>query len=199
MISANLLPATYRRQIARQDRAARWSVFIAAYAVALVIVWLSSRQYVAGGRSALERRVGAIDAEIAGINSGITGLKEKAIRVQASLTTARSIADHPDWSVLLSLIASLKSADIEIDRVALGPRTAEGKPGSAKSTKGVWVRLSGLAKDHQAIAHFALRLEGAHLFDRVALEDARKSAVGPEGLVGFEIEAQIDEQTGASK
>lgn len=199
MISANLLPATYRRHLARQDRTARWAAFIAVYTVALVILWLGSRQYVAGGRSGLERRVGAIDAEIAGINSGITGLKEKSIRVQASLATARSIADHPDWSVLLSLVASLKSSDIEVDRIALGPRAVETKPGSAKGTKGVWVRLSGFAKDHQAIAHFALRLEGAHLFDRVALEDARKSAAEPEGLVGFEIEAQIDEQTGASK
>ncbi|MBX3390021.1 MAG: PilN domain-containing protein [Phycisphaeraceae bacterium] len=199
MISANLLPASHRRHLSRQDRTARWSIVIAVYAVVLAVLWLGSRQYVAGGRFGLERRVAAIDAEVAGINSGIAGLKEKAVRVQASLSTARSIADHPDWSVLLSLIASLKSADIEVDRVALGPRTAEAKPGGAKSVKGVWVRLSGFAKDHQAIAHFALRLEGAHLFDRVALEDARKNAAEPEGLVGFEIEAQIDEPAGGSK
>lgn len=173
------------------------------YTLLLACLWVASRQYVTGGRAGLERRVASIQAEKAGVESAIAGLREKSASVQASLTTARSIADHPDWSVLLSLIATIRGDDIEIDRVALGPRKVDAKPDSksapAKTTKGVWVRVSGLGKDHQAIARFALRLEGAGLFERVALADARKSTAEPEGLVGFEIEAQIDEPSGGAK
>ncbi|MGH7243439.1 MAG: PilN domain-containing protein [Phycisphaerales bacterium] len=199
MVIANLLPSPRRHLLAKQDRTAKWTIVIALYAVALACLWLGSRQYVAGGRSSLDRRVAAIEAEKSGVESAISGLREKAARVQSSLATARSIADHPDWSVLLSLIATLRGNDIEIDRIALGPRKAEGKPVPGKSTKGVWVRVGGLGKDHQAIAQFALRLEGASIFERVGLSDARKSGSEPEGLVGFEIEAQIDEPSGAAK
>ncbi|MBL8876495.1 MAG: PilN domain-containing protein [Phycisphaerae bacterium] len=203
MVAANLLPAQRRRIFARQDRAAKWTVVVAIYTVLLSCLWIASRQYVAGGRAALERRVASIQTEKAGVESAITGLREKSAGVQASLATARSIADHPDWSVLLSLIATIRGNDIEIDRIALGPRKVDAKPEPkstpAKTTKGVWVRVSGLGKDHQAIAQFALRLEGAGLFERVALADARKSTAEPEGLVGFEIEAQIEESPGSSR
>lgn len=200
MVIANLLPQPRRRLLARQDRTARWVLFVAVYSFALAALWLGSRQYVAGGRSGLERRVTGVESERAGVESAISGLREKSTRVQASLATARSIADHPDWSVLLSLIATIRGGDIEVDRIALGPRKAvAAKPAPTKATKGVWVRVSGLGKDHQAIAQFALRLEGTGIFERVALSDARKSAGELEGLVGFEIEAQIDEPAGAAK
>jgi hypothetical protein len=199
VVTSNLLPLPRRRLLARQDRTAKWAIVIAFYTLILACLWLGSRQYVAGGRSGLERRVAAIETEKAGVESAIAGLREKATRVQASLATARSIADHPDWSVLLSLIANIRGTEIEVDRIALGPRKAEAKPVAGKAAKGVWVRVSGLGKDHQAIAHFALRLEGAGIFERVALSDASKDASEPEGLVGFEIEAHIDETTGASK
>jgi len=199
MVISNLLPVSRRRLLARQDRTAKWTIAVALYTFALACLWLGSRQYVAGGRSGLERRVAAIEAEKAGVESAISGLREKSSRLQASLATARSIADHPDWSVLLSLIATIRGSDIEVDRIALGPRKAEAKPVAGKPVKGDWVRVSGLGKDHQAIAQFALRLEGAGIFERVALSDARKSGSEPEGLVGFEIEAQIDETPGAAK
>lgn len=199
MVVSNLLPIPRRRLLARQDRTAKWTIVVALYSVALGCLWLGSRQYVAGGRSGLERRVAAIETEKAGVESAIAGLREKSTRVQASLATARSIADHPDWSVLLSLIANIRGRDIEVDRIALGPRKVEAKPVAGKAAKGVWVRVSGLGKDHQAIAQFALRLEGAGIFERVALSDASKNASEPEGLVGFEIEAQIDESVGAPK
>lgn len=199
MVVSNLLPLPRRRLLARQDRTAKWAIAVAVYTIGLGCLWLGSRQYVAGGRSGLERRVASIQTEKAGVESAITGLREKSSRVQASLATARSIADHPDWSVLLSLIATIRGSDIEVDRIALGPKKIEAKPVAGKSAKGVWVRVSGLGKDHQAIAQFALRLEGAGLFERVALSDARKNASEPEGLVGFEIEAQIDESPGAAK
>ncbi|MBX3380362.1 MAG: PilN domain-containing protein [Phycisphaeraceae bacterium] len=199
MVTANLLPKSRRRLLIRQDRTARWAVAIAIYAACLACLWIGSRSYIASGRSGLERRVAASAAEKAGVESAISGLREKSARVQSALSTARSIAGHPDWSVLLSLIANLRGADIEVERIALGPKKAEGKPAAGKTTKGVWVRVTGLGKDHQAIAQFALRLEGAGLFDRVALSDATKSASEPGGLVGFEIEAQIDESSGAAR
>ncbi|MBS0187711.1 MAG: PilN domain-containing protein [Planctomycetes bacterium] len=201
MVTANLLPRARREALARRDRAVLWSWVVVVYTGLLVFLFLASRQYVAHGRSTLERRAAAIESEVAGLQSTLTGLREKSGKTQSLLATARSIADHPDWSVLLSLVASIRGNDIEVERVALGPRKApETKPGTpAKQPKGVWVRLSGLAKDHQAIAQFALRLEGAGLFDRVSLADARKSGSEPEGFVGFEIEAQIDEQQGGAK
>lgn len=199
MISANLLPMPRQRLLARQDRARRWAVAIAIYAGFLACLWIGSRSYVAQEQSGLERRVRASEAEKAGVESALSVLRQKTAKVQASLTTARSIAGHPDWSVLLSLVANLRGAEIEIERIALGPRKSDGKPVPGKSSKGIWVRVSGLGKDHQAVAQFALRLEGSGLFDRVGLSDASKSASEPGGFVGFEIEAQIDEPAGASK
>lgn len=201
MVNANLLPMSRRRALVREDRAARWAIAVAVYGALLTCLWFGSRSYIVGGRSGLERRVVAAAAEKAGVESAISGLREKSAKVQAALATARSIAGHPDWSVLLSLIANLRGEEIEVERIALGPRKPEGKPTPGKTTRagGVWVRVTGLGKDHQAIAQFALRLEGAGLFDRVGLADASKSSAEPGGYVGFEIEAQIDEPSGAAK
>ncbi len=199
MVSANLVPVARRRVLAREDRAANWSLVVVGYAALLGVLWCGSLRMLSGEASGLDRRLATLGAECANLESSVRALRERIARTQASLATARSIADHPDWSVLLNLIASLRGNDIEIERVALGPRKAEQKPGAPKPPKGVWIKLSGLGKDHQAIAQFALRLEGAGLFENVGLADARKSDIQAEGLIAFDIEARMEEQPGGTK
>lgn len=193
MVIANLLPEARRRTLARDDRAANWAVFLAAYSALLAISWFASQQMLRGGTVSLERRTAAIETERASLDATIQSYRAKMAATQTSLATARSIADHPDWSSLLGLTASLRGDDIEVERVSLGPRRIEGKTAKQTITKGVWLKISGVGKDHRAIAQFALRLENAGLFERVGLSDARKNVAGPDGLVGFEIEATIDE------
>ena len=199
MLSANLLSASRRRSLVREDRLRFWAVSLLAYCTLLTIAWIGTRQVLSSGGSVLQRRAETVATEKTVLETAIQSLRAKIGATQSSLATAKSISDHPDWSVLLSLIGSLRGGDIEIERVALGARKAETAGKKASVQRGVWLKISGIAKDHRAIAQFALRLESAGLFERVTLADARKTGSEPEGFVGFEIETSIEEPGAGAK
>lgn len=198
MVNANLIPDSRRRALARDDRAALWAAALAAYTLLLIAAWFASQQLLRVSTVGLERRTTAIETERASLEATIRSSRAKFAATQSSLATARSIADHPDWSLLLGLIASLRGDQIEVERVSLGQRKVESKGTKPGAAKGVWLRLSGVGKDHRAIAQFALRLENAKLFERVSLSDARKNIAESGGLVGFEIETSIEDQSGGT-
>jgi Tfp pilus assembly protein PilN len=206
MLTANLLPMSRRRASAREDRIVAWTIGIGLLACALGVataaIRISTRSSTA---AATARELAGVDAELAQLATLVDESNSRAQKAESHLSAARAIADHPDWSLLLNLLGTLRGDHIDLARIALGYRkpdantnanaNANGKP-DARPARGYWIRITGQALDQAAVARFAVRLEGAGLFDKVTLTESRKGAA-ENALVEFQIDASIDDVGGA--
>lgn len=198
MLTANLLPMSRRRASAREDRAVAWAmgigVLACSLAVATAAIRVSTRSTTA---AATARELSGVESELAQLATLVDESKARAQKAESHLAAARAIADHPDWSLLLNLLGRLRGDQIDLARVALGFRKPESSAKSEpKQPRGYWVRITGQALDQAAVAKFAVRLEGAGLFDKVTLSESKKGAA-ENALVEFQIEASIDDAGGA--
>lgn len=201
MLTANLLPMSRRRASAREDRIVAWTIGIGLLACALGVataaIRISTRSSTA---AATARELAGVDAELAQLATLVDESKSRAQKAESHLSAARAIADHPDWSLLLNLLGTLRGDQVDLSRVALGYRkpeanaNANGKP-DARPARGYWIRITGQALDQAAVAKFAVRLESAGLFDKVTLSESRKGAA-ENALVEFQIDASIDDVGG---
>jgi Tfp pilus assembly protein PilN len=204
MLTANLVPMSRRRASAREDRIVAWTIGIGLLACALGVataaIRISTRSSTA---AATARELAGVDAELAQLATLVDESKSRAQKAESHLSAARAIADHPDWSLLLNLLGTLRGDHIDLARIALGYRkpdantnaNANAKP-DARPARGYWIRITGQALDQAAVARFAVRLEGAGLFDKVTLTESRKGAA-ENALVEFQIDASIDDVGGA--
>jgi Tfp pilus assembly protein PilN len=208
MLTANLLPMSRRRASAREDRIVAWTIGIGLLACALGVataaIRISTRSSTA---AATARELAGVDAELAQLATLVDESKSRAQKAESHLAAARAIADHPDWSLLLNLLGTLRGDHIDLARIALGygkpdantnantNANANAKP-DARPARGYWIRITGQALDQAAVARFAVRLEGAGLFDKVTLTESRKGAA-ENALVEFQIDASIDDVGGA--
>jgi len=202
MLTANLLPMARRRVSAREDRIVAWTIGIGLLACALGVatatIRVSTRSSTA---AATARELAGVDAELVQLATLVDESKSRAHKAESHLAAARAIADHPDWSLLLNLLGTLRGDHIDLARVALGYRkpdanaNANNRP-DARQARGYWIRITGQALDQAAVANFAVRLEGAGLFDKVTLTESRKG-VAENALVEFQIDASIDDAGGA--
>ena len=197
MLTANLLPMSRRRASAREDRAVAWALGVGMLACTLALataaIRISTRSTTA---AATARELAGVEAELSQLATLVSESKARSQRAESHLAAARAIADHPDWSLLLNLLGKLRGDQIDLARVALGFRKAEAnaKP-DARQSRGYWVRITGQALDQAAVAKFAVRLEGAGLFDKVTLTESKKGAA-ENALVEFQIDASIDDAGG---
>ena len=204
MLTANLLPMARRRVSAREDRIVAWTIGIGLLACALGVatatIRVSTRSSTA---AATARELAGVDAELVQLATLVDESKSRAHKAESHLAAARAIADHPDWSLLLNLLGTLRGDHIDLARVALGYRKPDANANAnanirpdARQARGYWIRITGQALDQAAVANFAVRLEGAGLFDKVTLTESRKG-VAENALVEFQIDASIDDAGGA--
>jgi Tfp pilus assembly protein PilN len=202
MLTANLLPMSRRRAAAREDRIVAWTIGIGLLACALGVataaIRVSTRSSTA---AATARELAGVDAELAQLATLVDESKSRAQKAESHLAAARAIADHPDWSLLLNLLGTLRGDQIDLARVALGYRKPDANANAsvksdARPARGYWIRITGQALDQAAVAKFAVRLESAGLFDKVTLSESRKGAA-ENALVEFQIDASIDDAGGA--
>lgn len=198
MLAANLLPMSRRRHAARVDRAAFWAVFVGVVACVLGLATAAVRHSTRSTTAAATaRELAAIEREQGQLTKLLDESRSRAQKAESLLAAARAIADHPDWSLLLNLLGKLRGDQVDLARVALGYRRPDpGAKAEPRQTRGYWVRITGQALDQAAVARFAVRLEDAGLFDRVALTESRKGA-GDAALIDFQIEAFIEDAGGA--
>ena len=196
MMRVNLLPRSY--QLARRRRVHIQRCTAAGCA------WLTILGAVVGvARGLLGSDLRSISAELSQVESVIATTKTDASQREARLRAQRGILEandvagrHPDWSILLGVIASRSGEHIALDRVKLGPSGSGSLGPDAKAKDGVTrpdhvVRIEGRGESQTAIADMVLGLEACGLFSKVKLVATRGSQRQEQRFVGFEIECVL--------
>lgn len=205
-------PSMHVNLIPRKRRAARrvssclrsWAVFGVVYLLAVAGACALFITATAPAHDPLER-------DVSGIAAQITAAKERLAKSRAELTTltrrlaaTQEVQGHPDWSVLLGLIASKRGPGLVLATLELRPieaRSPDGRAGRevpAARPAGYTLRLTGLGKDHAEVAQFALRLEEAALFSQVVLKDTIARPLAARMVVSFGIECTLRDTAGVA-
>jgi hypothetical protein len=156
-----------------------------------------------GDSAAIADELARAKAVLARETSARAGLDARIAGAEAKVALAKFIGRHPDWSVLLDLLARERGPDIVLSRLALQPadRPFEGEPGARGASApaapvtgaapGYVVRLAGQARTPAAATKFTLRLEKLGIFDSVRLVDTRPANVPGRDYVAFQIQCSI--------
>lgn len=198
MISVNLIPARRRDARRRHVRVRRWITGCCAYALVLSAGFGSWRGAWSVEQRDLTRELAQLGNEIAQSQQATAALRLAAGAAGRSLESNRAVADQPDWSVLLALLARIRGDDLVLDHWQLQP--VDGPGGTEVLTvsavaRGVAsgrpprlaLRLSGHGRTAGAVSEFVLRLERTGLFESVALlKTAREPFMG-EDAVDFKL------------
>ncbi|MDX2132052.1 MAG: PilN domain-containing protein [Planctomycetota bacterium] len=197
----NLLPASRVRALRLRARARAWTGACAAYVVLLGAGWawtaLSRPATASPAGDLAETQTRLADAERA-----CQALRRSVSVADERLSTARAVGDHPDWSLLLDLLARAKRADVAFERVSLSSRGG-GPPraGEGLVRRGPWtLSLAGVGGSQRAVSDFALRLEESGVFESVAVVELRsRGDARPDRPALVEFGVQCALRDGASK
>jgi len=198
----NLIPR--KRRAARRLRSCirAWCMFGVAY----VIVVAGACGLVVAVTQAhddpLQREASGLVAQIATSKERLSQTRAELAGITRRLAASREVQGHPDWSILLRLIAANRGEGLALASFELGAVNANsGGNADAAASRGdrpssYSLRLNGLGKDHTEVAQFALRLEQAGIFSRVVLKDTVAKQLASRTAVSFGIECTLSDVPG---
>lgn len=221
MKSVNLIPAP--RQVAKRRRVhlrrcaamcAAWAVLLVVAAVAIRVVWGGDGDAQAGDRLA------AVSDDIARTERAMAETRNQLAAAQSTLRAHEAIANQPDWSILLAVLARKIGDDVVLKGVRVHPAGASasaartdprrttvmaapgaGGPGGAGgpiAEPPFVLEASGMAKTHAAANRFVLELEKTGLFAKVTLLDTAREPFLVGEAIAFRLECSLDEPGNAS-
>ena len=175
MNRTNLIPRDRLRRRAVRGAAVRWAVAVPAVtATAVATCWALSLAWPGSTAVAAEADRASAAAVVAEARAATV-----AVRVSTARQTrdaARSVADQPDWGLLLANLSRQLGDDGVLSACQL--TTAGGA---------VTVRLTGVARSQPGVTQLALRLERAGPFDRVELLQTTAAELLGGPAVAFQI------------
>lgn len=201
-LNVNLVPR--KRRAARRIHSCirAWTVVGVAYiiivsgACALVISATTPND------DPLQRDASGVAVQIAASKDRLTQTRAELANVTRHLAAAREIQGHPDWSVLLSLIAANRGDGLALASLELHP--ASSSASGSRDSQAVLserptsysLRLTGLGKDYDQITQFAIRLETVGIFSRVVLKETLAKQLATRSVVSFGIECTLRDAEG---
>lgn len=205
MNGINLIPPSMLEQRRRRRRIRIWSVATTGYALALAG---SYGAFASGRADAVDarQRIAELAAQVGRERADLVAIRERALEAHREADAARMMASHPDWSVLLALLASPLTPDMTLDSCELtrveppppppSPAAGPAPRPSGTAPVGYRVTLTGMARTQSQVTNYALDLERlgadeARLFDAVTLVEAKGRRIGSTDVVAFRIECGL--------
>ena len=206
MTAIDLTPVSMARTLGGRRRARAWSMGLSAYALVLAAA-LGVVLAAAPRSEGVRAKVARVQAEVDGARRDLAVVSGEMTRLQRELDAARAVGDHPDWSIVLGLIAGVKQGrDVVLEHALLTPvlpaaPQATGAKRRKTPTKaqdpavptGYQIMLSGLARTELDASKFALGLEQVGAFDRVTLVSTRARPIESATYTAFEIRIELND------
>ncbi len=188
----NLIPASRQRARHKRIRRRAWLIICLGYSGLLLIACLSHRSMGYMNVHEHEDEITQLQGELAELQASHGALSPKLVERRLVLSASRSIADQPDWSILLAFLANeLLDEQVVLSSCALGPERGASGVGDLQD-RSLALALSGYAKTTPAVSRFILRLEQAGLFDSVSLTRTNREPYLDGQAIAFDILCLID-------
>lgn len=202
MHSLNLIP--FRRLEGRRRRSLRrrWFICCAGYSMLVACAAAAALALDSRSGSDVQSRLATAGAEVDRASAEVSQVRTKLEQTSSILRSSRAIAEQPDWSSLLALIAAKAGDNVTLKGCSVRPRQPAPPPAARTGPAAkpapppdptLLVNVLGLASSQAAVSQFALRLESTRLFDRVTLLDTSREPFAGVQLVSFRIECTLAE------
>ena len=193
MTFANLMPRHRLIATRRRARLRAWTAGLTAYGAVLVVGYVVAGRFASAAAGDVPRMV-----EDARSQARTGELASKKLRAEVStlstrLNAARAISQHPDWSVLLGVIAGLRGEDLVLSTIDLSPAAPPPKASPGRPAM-YSLLLAGVSRNHASVTAFVLRLESTGLFESVMLTDTRAAESDGEARVSFQLRCTLNDQ-----
>jgi len=170
VLSRNLIPSHRLEAARRRRRLKAWTGAVSVYAAALVAVYVAGVCAWGVNRDALDHRREATAAGVEQTRARIDETQAELAEVHRTLRANEAIGGHPDWSLLLMLVAEHMNDGVVLRRCRLGPPDADEAPSRKVESDGRWrLEMEGYGREVTAVSEFALALEKTGLFNEVRL------------------------------
>lgn len=202
MNSMNLLPKSRVEAVRRRARIRVWSVVCPLYAATLLGAWGAMAASADTGDT-LRDDLARLEARAEETRGRITEVRRVLAAERRGLVVAQALGEHPDFSILLSMLARSRSDKVTLQRVDLAPVTtnvrSKAQPQGDTITRRYQLLISGTAEGQRTVTAYIASLEELGLFESVTLKETRaRNSAEPDGpaLVGFELSCVLaDEST----
>ncbi len=201
MARANLIPARRRERRYRLRRARTWATALGAYAMLLVCAYVACFAFGQDDNGAIIKEMSETTARFHASGTQISELRESVAKSSQQLAAVRVLAQNPDWSLLLAMIARNLAEEVVLDRCSLAPVDAGIDANSPAAGEAVIYQrylldLSGFGKSQASVSQFVLRLEKSHIFESVRLIKTQKRDFMNGQAVSFRLECELSGKGG---
>ena len=220
MQRVNLIP-THRR-LARQRRTHVRRCVVACAAWAVITVAVTAGSYALWPEDPVVRdRLDRAERDMTALSTAADAARADLTAAQTTLRAARAIANQPDWSLLMALMADAVGPEIVLQGFAVAApepvgggvaTAAPAPPPPARGTRAsappqpqqpVAVRqtitIRGVGRSQLAVTQFILRLERTGLFSRVMLLDTSRETFADQPAVAFQVECALEHGGGSDQ
>jgi Tfp pilus assembly protein PilN len=193
MIAVNFLPKARLLAAQRRRRTRTWVFICVGYGLVLASAWAAAATRHAPTESA-DAELAALQSKLDSREADLAALRKSAAVVTRRLDAAKAVAEHPDWSILLGLLADLRGPEVVLERVTMTPRAGRAQTAEGPARGGATVTLGGIALTQRAASEFIMRMEAHGLFESVVLQEVRSrpgAGTGTPTLTSFSATATL--------
>jgi Tfp pilus assembly protein PilN len=204
MKNVNLIPAV--RRDAKRGRKHHKVCALACCAYALLLGCGVAGTYLAGssssGGESIGASLGSTNAEIDRLEKQIAAARTELTAANATIEANRTVAEQPDWSILLALLAKTTGEDVVLRSVLVAPPpnslplaapTTPGKTAASPPQPEAVLELTGIGQSQLAVSQHVLRLEQSGLFSKVTLLDTGRESFANTNVIAFRLQCQFGE------
>jgi Tfp pilus assembly protein PilN len=194
----NLLPRGRVVAMKRRARIRAWCAASGGYGLCLVIACVLALT-ISVPDGSLRESISEKHVLIQSSEKELATLRQEAATVQRAIEAANAVGNHPDWRVLLQLLAHARGEQVVLERCDLKPRPADPKAkAGAVSDTGFLLTLDGVAQSQRAASQYVLDLEDLGVFETVTLIETRPYiTVRPTSagisLIGFRVHCTLSD------
>lgn len=179
-LPGNLMSPASRLHLRRHDRSILWAKILGVYLTLLITAAVLIAATLRTTIGISEETVITAEEQAARKVDKLDSLKVQLVGLEAKIAADKAIGQHPDWSILLSILAQARGQAINLSLIDLSALNQASTSTLTKTSTASLstprpsrysLRIGGIASDHPALTSFILRLESLGIFDRVALAE----------------------------
>ena len=198
MKTVNLIPAPRRDAKRRRRHRAVCAAACGAYALLLGCAVGVAHLVSPGGGESVEARLAAVDKDIARLERDSSAARAELAVARATVEANRTVAEQPDWSVLLALLAQTTGDDVVLRSISVAPPLASATPAPAAAAAKplapeVVLEVAGIGRTPLSVSRHVLKLEETGLFAKVVLLDHNREAYLNDNAIAFRVRCTFGE------
>jgi hypothetical protein len=198
----NLIPARRLEKRSRLNRLRTWAAALGIYGALLGGAYAACLAFGDDDGKVVLEKMRQSTERFRKAGKEIHGLRASLAEASSQIAASRSLAQSPDWSLLLAMVAKNLNDDVVLERCSLAPVDTgpDDKPsatpaGAARAEEVLYQRylldLSGFAQTQTGVSQFVLRLEKSRLFEGVRLIRTQRRPFMDGQAVSFRIECAL--------